>query len=84
MMSECCNAKTFKARSASGWYINGILTHEWHECSQCKQACDTLSPILDQSQKEIENDEQDDSKGICDRTHGATRQDSANPICEKT
>lgn len=52
MLSECCDAKVFKARSAGGWYIGGILVHEWYECSQCKQACDTIEETEPETQTE--------------------------------
>lgn len=48
MISRCCNALALKAVSAGGWYINGMLTHEWYECVGCKQTCDTLDLLLTQ------------------------------------
>jgi hypothetical protein len=56
MMSQCCGVRSLKAKSSGGWYINGELVHEWWECSQCKQACDIVEPLITDEDKEIENE----------------------------
>lgn len=55
MLSQCCEQRVLKARSSSGWYINGVLTFEWLECSSCKQTCEALSE--NETQGESEHDE---------------------------
>lgn len=42
MISECCGVKALRAKSYTGWYIDGELRNEWFECSRCKQRCDIV------------------------------------------
>lgn len=51
MKSDCCSARVFKARSSDGWWINGQIVHEFYECSQCKQACDTIQETKPRTKK---------------------------------
>lgn len=44
-LSECCNERVLLARSLGGWYFNGELTHEWYECTRCKQPCHILMEL---------------------------------------
>lgn len=41
-LSDCCQEKANKARSASGWWFEGVLHYDWYECSFCHQRCDTI------------------------------------------
>lgn len=43
LVSNCCHARTLKATSAAGWWFDGALAYEWHECTNCKRKCDLIN-----------------------------------------